>query len=110
MKKLSTLSLMDIEESFRGKLWAFVPVINRGFYALGVAVLSEAGYSPVPFEMYIAESYSDAKAHANELNEQRGMTEREAMLIIGTTMKPIKPPVELSIAAEAALEVVAGIQ
>lgn len=109
-KTLSTLSLMDIEEAFRGKLWTFVPVINRGFYALGVAIISEAGYSPVPFDMYVAESYGDAKAHANKLNELRGMTEREALLIIGTTMKPIAPPNLAAIAAEAAQEVIAGVE
>ncbi len=91
MKQLSIEGQIDIEEAFKGKLWAYVAVIQPNGIGLGVAVANEKGYCPVPLGRYIVPRLDQAEAEAERLNEGRGMCEDEALLIVTSTMGGRKP-------------------
>jgi hypothetical protein len=87
MKRMSTFTLNDIREAFRGKLWCFVPVTGTHCpIALGVAVANEAGYSPLPETFCNADTWNDMEAYADELNTQMGISDEESIKIVGSTM------------------------
>ena len=69
---------------FHGKVYAFVAVINDG-YKLGVAVANEYGYSPIEGKTF--EHYYQAKEWAAGLNKHIGLSEIEALDIVGSTMR-----------------------
>lgn len=93
MKKLGKLDLREIEETFSGKVWVFVPVCAYpdNVWALGVAVTYESGYTPAPVSYCNAEegptAYDDISKHCDELNAARGFGVKASTLIISTTMK-----------------------
>jgi hypothetical protein len=69
---------------FAGKSYAFVAVVNKG-YQLGVAVANEAGYNPITGKTF--NSYGEAKQWADGLNKHIGLSQDEALDIIGSTMR-----------------------
>lgn len=90
MKKLSNLGIaeLELEALFAGKLWAYVAVIppKGPGAALGIAVANEAGYHPIPLNWCWGDNYLDMEKHADELNNERGMSVHEAASIIASSM------------------------
>ena len=74
----------DIDQAFAGKVWAYVPVVTKHGSGLGVAVANEKGYCPVPWAH--SERYDEIEAYSIELNASRGLSELQALDIIGSTM------------------------
>lgn len=75
---------------FRGKRYAFAPVLAKGkkigeFWMLGVAVENEAGYSPVEGR-YFAER-EEAREWADGLNQHIGHTPSSAFAIICSSVR-----------------------
>jgi hypothetical protein len=74
MRELSIEKQHDVEQAFKGKMWAYIAVVHpQEGGALGVAVANEAGYSPVP-AFFAHGSYSEMVEEANRLNKARGMS------------------------------------
>jgi len=71
--------------AFAGLRYAFVAVIDpEGFWALGVAVQNEQGYSPIHGKRF--DSHVEAKAWATGLNEHIGLSDDAAIQIVCSTM------------------------
>lgn len=78
-----------LDDVVKGKVWAFVPVMNRGAgpqFQLAVAIANEQGYNPIPVFWAHAESYDEMADHADELNRAEGLSEREAAKIVCSSM------------------------
>lgn len=88
MKKLSLLMIIElgIDEMFRGKLWAYTPVIDEKGIGLGIAVANEAGYNPIPLQWCNGEKYDEVREHADELNAERGLSSDCSMRVVMSTM------------------------
>ncbi len=88
MKRLSNLAVAElgINEMFAGKLWAYVPVVEKFGIGLGIAVANEAGYNPIPLHWAIAETWEEMRAHAQELNEAKGLNEEAAARVVCSSM------------------------
>jgi hypothetical protein len=72
--------------AFAGQRYAFTPVLDRlGFWALGVAVQDESGYSPIVGKTF--GSHPEAKAWADGLNEHIGLSQDEAIEIVCSSMR-----------------------
>lgn len=87
---------LGIEDKFRGKVWAFVPVTS-GYadgptWALGIAVANERGYCPVPPYWCHAEEFAEMVDHARDLNEARGLSVATSDQITVSTMQHGLPP------------------
>ena len=93
MKKQPELDVFlrhDIEEAFKGKIWVYVPVVNKYGCGLGIAVANEPGYSPVP--KFNSKDFSIAQNVADRLNAERGFDVDISWEIIASTMqKPLDP-------------------
>jgi len=86
--QLDELDRHDIADAFKGKLYAFTPVITKHGAGLGVAVANEQGYSPVPFHMANSPYYNDMQTLANQLNTSMlGLDENTAWEIVCSTMR-----------------------
>lgn len=89
MKPLSKQMQIElgIERKFRGKFWAYVPVMAKGYgWALGIAVANEAGYSPVPAFFCNAERREEMVEFAEKLNAARGIDPETEMRIVCSSM------------------------
>lgn len=84
---MDQLSLSDIECAFKGKLWAFIPVLAKS-HKIGVAVANEAGYSPVPciMTMDCSENWTDTQKYCDQLNARRGQTKEVSLDIIASSI------------------------
>jgi hypothetical protein len=70
---------------FHGKVYAFVATVSKAGYCLGVAVKDEQGYNPIEGKVFT--TYGEAHRWAYELNGHIGLSPREALDIIITTMR-----------------------
>jgi hypothetical protein len=70
--------------AFAGKTYAFVPVVEKNGWALGVAVLNEPGYSPIGGLSWARRE--DAKHWADGMNEHIGLSPDQALDIVCSTM------------------------
>lgn len=70
-----------------GKRFAFLAVVGENYPArLGAAVENEPGYYPIPEFWAHADSFDAMQAHADRLNAEMGITEREAEHLVLTSM------------------------
>lgn len=69
---------------FRDKRYAFVPVVAKGGWELGVAVYDERGYSPIKGKTF--KEHDEASEWADGLNAHIGLTDDEAIRIICSSM------------------------
>jgi hypothetical protein len=69
---------------FADKAYAFVAVVNGGAYQLGVAVANESGYNPIAKTFA---TWDEARQWASELNAHIGLSEVDALAIVGSTMR-----------------------
>jgi hypothetical protein len=89
LKKLSAEGRFEcgLDESVKGKVWAFVAVVGEHFGArLGIAFANEQGYCPIPEHWANAERLDEMQDHADELNEAEGKDKRIAAEIVCSTM------------------------
>lgn len=63
---------------------AFTAIVLPSGYIIGRADYGERGYTPMKDRAF--ETYAEAKAAAKAMNDERGMTEREALEIVFNTM------------------------
>ena len=70
---------------FQGKVYAFAAIVDANGYGLGVAVANENGYSPIQGKTF--NNYDEAKRWARELNAHIGLSQDEALDIVGSTMR-----------------------
>ena len=72
---------------FAGKTYAFVAVTTKslGGWGLGIAVKDENGYNPISGKTF--DRHDEAKRWASGLNEHIGLSQDEALDIIGSTMR-----------------------
>lgn len=66
--------------------WAYTGIVDKTGFSIGRADEGTRGYTPVPSEGRF-ESYEAAQKHADKLNEARGMSAREGLLIALSTMR-----------------------
>jgi hypothetical protein len=79
-----------LDKLVEGKKYAFTAVITGDDefpYGLGVAVENEPGYYPIPAHWAHSTEYERMCNHADVLNAQLGMTPRQSMKIIASSMK-----------------------
>jgi len=75
-----------IDSLVEGKEWAFVAVLGQDHpAALGCAVRGERGYYPIPEAWCHGDDLAEMQLHADELNREAGMDERQAAALIATT-------------------------
>lgn len=88
IKKLSGISIAELrlEEKFEGKIWAYAPTITGDIPSLGIVVANEKGYCPISAFFVYADTYDEMAAHADELNQARGLDSHTAFRIIASTM------------------------
>lgn len=79
-------ALLDqkVAGEFRGKPYAFVPVLHDTGYILGVAVANEPGYSPITGKTF--EDRGRAREWADGLNKHIGLSDEQAMAIVLSSM------------------------
>lgn len=70
---------------FAGKVYAFVAVVEKDGWQLGVAVQGEQGYNPISGKTFAHKA--EAKNWADGLNKHIGLSDIEALDIIGSTMR-----------------------
>jgi hypothetical protein len=92
LKRLSVWNFTEIKETCRGRVVALVPVMEADRWKLGVAVANEPGYSPLPLSWCnIAmgpDAYDRISDYADIMNRRLGLTGRQAMQIVASTMRP----------------------
>lgn len=88
IKKLSAEGRFEagIDENFAGKLFAFVAIVGKGPYTLGIAEANVAGYTPVPATWCYGDDYAEMSAHADELNIALELTEAQAVRVVASSM------------------------
>lgn len=109
MKSLDPFVVSDIKRNFHGKLWCFVPIMNKYGCGVGIATVNEAGYSPVN-QLNGIPTYKEAYDLAMKLNlDICHFTEETAMVIIATTMKKepekVARTLALTLSQQEALEI-----
>jgi hypothetical protein len=77
----------EVQEAFKGKLFAFVAVVTKFGIGLGVAVANEKGYSPVPFTWAHSDTYEEMAKHAEDLNKRLGLDIRTETKIVCSSMR-----------------------
>lgn len=75
----------NVAGAFPDKLYAFVAVVAKGGWQLGVAVSGEPGYNPISGKAF--KSQSEAKEWATGLNKHIGLSEDDYFEIIASTMR-----------------------
>jgi hypothetical protein len=70
---------------FQGKVYAFVAVVEKSGWKLGVAVANEQGYNPV--EGKIFKNQGEAKQWAEGLNKHIKVSEEDYLDIVSSTMR-----------------------
>lgn len=86
---LTTIQLDIVDDQFgrSGGEYCFCARIG----GLGVAILNESGYNPLPFDWYKEDDYSIATDDAQTLNREfLKMSERGSMMIVASTMREVK--------------------
>jgi hypothetical protein len=71
--------------AFQGKAYAFVPVVAKGGWELGVAVRDERGYSPLRGKSFADQD--EARQWADSLNAHIGLTDEQAIEIVCSSMR-----------------------
>ena len=71
--------------AFAGKRYAFVAIMSDAGWALGVAVQDEDGYNPIVGKTF--ETREMAQGWADGLNKHIGLTPRQAIDIVVSTMQ-----------------------
>lgn len=74
---------------FRNKPYAFVAVLveNLPFpWGIGIAVENERGYNPVDSKLFNWDSHSAAEDFVDAMNRHIGLSRREALDLVVTTM------------------------
>jgi len=76
---------------FAGKRYAFVSVLDDGGkWALGIAVLDEAGYDPITGKTFATQA--EAREWSEGLNKHIGLGPRDVLDIVASTMRPARFP------------------
>lgn len=81
------LAIIDqmVAGSFAGQRYAFTQAYtDKGQYVLAVAVANESGYCPI--EGKTTRDLAEAQTWADGLNAHIGLTQREALHIVASTM------------------------
>lgn len=92
LKKLTLLGQVEsgLSALVDGKRYAYTAILNETAgeapYRLGVAVLDEPGYYPVPIYWAWADEYEVMSDHARELNRELGLSDEDAGHIVATSI------------------------
>jgi hypothetical protein len=69
---------------FQGKPYAFIAVVARGGWQLGIAVANELGYNPIDGKSFATQA--EAKEWADGLNRHIGRDADSVLAIISSSM------------------------
>lgn len=65
---------------------AFTPVMHREYWIIGRADEYQRGYTPIS-EKGLFDTREEAQKLADEMNKEVGVTKKEALLIVATSMR-----------------------
>lgn len=69
---------------FRGKTYAYVALVAKRGWQLGIAVANESGYHPIGGKSFA--NQQEARKWAERLNEHIGLSDKQAINIVISTM------------------------
>lgn len=88
VKQLRPVYATVIEQKFPEKPYAYTAVNTEDGAGLGVAVVNERGYWPIPTYWFVVPKYDDAAAEADRLNKEvLGLDYKMAAKIVMSSMR-----------------------